>query len=151
MKKKEAELLAKQKVNVIIEYIMQILSDSERVTSSMDFSSAKIDGNNMCTIDIYVPSKNFERHLNLGITSDHKNSIYKEFLNRVIIDFLPHDSIGATKFYRLRSYDRLFDGIKVINTIGSEIEVNMYGIDKNIFNEYNTRYEEFKNQNKKLL
>ena len=85
MKKKEAEVLALKKVDVIVEYIMQILEDTSKVSGMMNFSSAKIDGQNMCTMDIYVPFRNFEKHLNLGITSDHYNVLCKEFLDRVRI------------------------------------------------------------------
>jgi len=145
MKKKEAEILLSQKVDVIMEYITTILEDSTKVSSSMKFNSAKIDGENMCTLDIYVPINNFERHLNLGITIDQKNVIFREFLSRVVVNILPHETIGATRFYQLRSNFSLFDGITIINSIGSEIKVNMYGIDKNISNEYNIKYDEYKN------
>ena len=37
----------------------------------MNFWYVKIDDQNMCTSDIYVPETNFEKHLNLGITIDH--------------------------------------------------------------------------------
>ena len=69
----------------------------------------------------------------------------KEFLNRILTTFLSHETIGPTKFYQLRSSNFLFDGIKIVNTIGSEIKVNMYGIDKQIADEYNKEYEEYRN------
>ena len=125
MKKKEAEVLAPEKIDVIVEYIMQILEDTSKVSGMMNFSSAK--------------------HLNLGITSDHYNVLCKEFLDRVLTTFLPHETIGATRFYQFRS-NNIFDGVNIVNSIGSEIKVNMYGIDKNISNEYNEKYEEYLNQ-----
>ena len=137
MKKKEAEVLALKKVDVLVEYIMQILEDTSKVSGMMNFSSAKIDGQNMCTMDIYVPFRNFEKHLNLGITSDHYNVLCKEFLDRVITTFLPHETIGATRFYQFRS-NNIFDGVSIVNSIGSEIKVNMYGVDRSISNEYNS-------------
>lgn len=145
MKKKEAEVLALKKVDVIVEYIMQILEDTSKVSGMMNFSSAKIDGQNMCTMDIYVPFRNFEKHLNLGITSDHYNVLCKEFLDRVITTFLPHETIGATRFYQFRS-NNIFDGVSIVNSIGSEIKVNMYGVDRSISNEYNEKYDEYINQ-----
>ncbi len=147
MKKKEAEKLAPQKINLIIEYITQILEDTSKVSGMMRFSSAKINSQNMCTIDMYVLNKNFEKHLNLDITSDHQDVLRKEFLNRVITDFLPHDTIGATRFYRLCSNTLLFEGISIINSIGSEIKMNMFGTDKEIINEYNAKYDEFISNN----
>ena len=83
--------------------------------------------------------------MNLEITVDHIDVILKEFLSRVVIDILPNDTIGATKFYHLRSNSSLFDGITIVNSISSEIKVNMYGIDRDIVNEYNKRYDEYKN------
>ena len=139
MKKIEAKALAPEKSKLVIEYITQILSDSEKVNSVMDFWYAKIDGQNMCTMDIYVPFRNFEKHLNLGITSDHYNVLCKEFLDRVITTFLPHETIGATRFYQFRS-NSIFDGVSIVNSIGSEIKVNMYGVDRSISNEYNEKY-----------
>lgn len=37
MKKKEAEVLALKKVDVIVEYIMQILEDTSKVSGMMNF------------------------------------------------------------------------------------------------------------------
>ena len=145
MKKKEAEVLALKKVDVIVEYIMQILEDTSKVSGMMNFSSAKIYDQNMCTMDIYVPFRNFEKHLNLGITSDHYNVLCKEFLDRVITTFLPYETIGATRFYPFRS-NNIFDGVSIVNSIGSEIKVNMYGVDRSISNEYNEKYDEYLNQ-----
>ena len=145
MKKKEAEVVASKRVDLIMEYITQILKEPSKVFATMRFSSAKIDGQNMCTIDIYVPEKEFERHLNLGITSDHRDVLCREFLNRVITNILPHETIGATRFYSLRSNTTSFEGISVVNSISSEIKINMYGIDKKISDEYNIKYEDYRN------
>ena len=89
--------------------------------------------------------ENFEKHLNLGITSDHYNVLCKEFLDRVITTFLPHETIEATRFYEFRS-NNIFDGVSIVNSIGSEIKVNMYGVDRSISNEYNEKYDEYLNQ-----
>lgn len=145
MKKKEAEVLAPQKVDVIMEYVTNILEDSQQVFASINFNAAKINGESMCVIDIYVPIKKFERHLNLGITSQHSDVIFRELLSRVILEVLSSESIGATRFYHLRSINDSFDGINILNQIGSEIKLNMYGIDKNISDEYNQKYDEYEN------
>ena len=150
MKKKEAEALVKEEVDIIFENISKLIENSTIISGIMNFNTAKIDGYNMSTIDIYIPDKKIEKHLNLNITSDHKNIIYKEFLDRIISDFLPHETIGVTKFYSFRSMQSSFDGIDIINTIGSKIKINMYGIDKNISNEYNIKYEQYKNSIKKV-
>ena len=65
MKKREAEQLAPEKVDFILNRIMQILEDNDRLFSAnMNFSSAKIEKQCMCTLDIYVPSKDIEEHYN---------------------------------------------------------------------------------------
>ena len=145
MKKKEALVLAPQKVDVIMEYVTNILDDSEQVCASINFNTAKINGESMCVIDIYVPIKKFERHLNLGITSQHSDVIFRELLDRIIMEVLPSEVMGATKFYHLRSTNNSFDGINIVNQIGSQIKLNMYGIDRSISDEYNQKYDEYEN------
>ena len=144
MKKKEAELLAVERVNIIFEYIHQILSDEKKVSSEMNFNTVKINEINMCTIDIYV-YPDFEKRFNLNIKSDHINVLFKEFLNRTINNLLRDEIISVTKFYHFRSNTNLFDGIDIENSIGSAIKVNMYGINSSISNEYNKKYDEYKN------
>lgn len=142
MKKEEAKLLSKERVNVIMEYITQILNDDTKLSASMDFYSAKTNGNSMCWFHIYVPYNNFERRFCLGITNDHSNVIKKEFLDRVISDVFHSDTLGATKFYKIRGSES-FDGIYIVNNKGSKIKVNMYGIDNNIMDEYNNKFNEY--------
>ena len=81
MKKIEAQAISPERSRLIIEYITKILSDTEKVNASMNFSSVKIDNQIMCTLDIYVPQRNFEKHLNLGITTDHDLILYEQLLN----------------------------------------------------------------------
>lgn len=143
MKKEEAKELSIQRVNLIMDYINNILSDKEVVNSKMNFSHAKIDGQTMCTLDIYVPSRNFEKHLNLGITYDHINVLYKEFFDRVISDVLPNDEIGATCFYTVKSNMGSFSGIDVINVNDSNININMLGINREVIDEYDKNYKAY--------
>lgn len=65
MKKKDAQDLAIIRSNLIMEYITQILSDSNKLDAKMDFNFVKIDSEKMCVLDIYVPETKFEKHLNL--------------------------------------------------------------------------------------
>ena len=96
----------------------------------------------MCWFHIFVPYKKFERSFCLDITNDHSNVIKKEFLDRVISDIFPSDTLGATKFYKIRGSES-FDGIYIVNNKGSKIKVNMYGIDNNIMDEYNSKFNEY--------
>lgn len=146
MKKIEAQALAPQRSNLIIEYITQILSDNEKVNARMNFGYAKINNTPMCVLDIYVPKRNFEKHLNLGITSDHSLVLYKQLLNDLLDTFLGHETIGITDFYSLKSMQENFEGIEAINSIGSNIKINL-NLRGNVFNdiisEYSQRYNEF--------
>ena len=144
MKKIEAEMLAPEKIDTIMEYIMQILEDSEKVSAKMIFNIDKIEGKAMNTLDIYVPKNDFEKHLNLGITNDHRNVLLKEFLNRVVAEIFPLENIGASNFYSVRGTFDSFDGIGIFNSKGSSIYMDMYGVDEKLTIEYNKSYEEFK-------
>lgn len=143
MKKIEAQALAIEKSKLVIEYITQILSDKEIVNSKMNFSSAKIDGQKICTLDIYVPEKNFEKHLNLGITIDHSMILYEQILNTFLDSFLENETMGVTKYYSVKSMSENFSGVKIINLIGSRIMVNFYYEFPDIISMYNEKYTEY--------
>lgn len=143
MKKIEAQALAIEKSKLVIESITQILSDKEIVNSKMNFSKAKIEDQNMCTLDIYVPEKNYEKHLNLGITADHIVILYKQILNDFLDTFLENESMGVTKYYSVKSMLENFSGVKIVNLIGSKITVNFYYEFPDIISMYNNKYIEF--------
>ena len=143
MKKIEAQALAIEKSKLVIEYITQILSDKGIVNSKMNFSSAKIDGQKMCTLDIYVPEKNFEKHLNLEITIDHSMILYEQILNTFLDSFLENETMGVTKYYSVKSMSENFSGVKIINLIGSRIMVNFYYEFPDIISMYNEKYNEY--------
>ncbi len=146
MKKIEAQAIATERSRLVVEYITKILSDIEKVNASMNFSSAKIDNQMMCTLDIYVPQRNFEKHLNLGITSDHSLVLYEQILNDFIDTFLEHETIGITKYYAIKSMQGNFSGINAVNLIGSKIKINFNTTNPdfmNIVSEYTRKYDEF--------
>lgn len=146
MKKIEAQAIAPERSRLIIEYITQILSDSEKVNASMNFSSAKIDNQTMCTLDIYVPERNFEKHLNLGITIDHSLVLYEQILNDFLDTFLEHETMWVTRYYSIKSMQNDFSGVDAVNRNGSRIKINFNTTDPdfmNIISEYTRRYNEF--------
>lgn len=145
MKKIEAIELAPERSKLIIEYIIQILSDPEQVNARMDFNVVKIDNQMMCVLDIYVPKRGFEKHLNLGITSEHDLILYEQLLNDLLDTFLEHETIGITKYYSLKSMQENFTGIDAINTLGSKIKINLNssGTDfMELIDKYSKRYDE---------
>ncbi len=146
MKKIEAMELAPKRSKLIIEYITQILSDSEKVNARMNFNSAKIDNQIMCVLDIYVPKRNFEKHLNLGITSEHDLVLYEQLLNDLLDTFLEHETMGITKYYSLKSMQENFTGIDAINLLGSNIRINLNSSGNGfmeLIDRYSNRYNEF--------
>lgn len=92
MKKNEAQLLVPAKSNLIMEYITQILLDTDKLNGNIEFNFAKIDNQMNCVLDIYIPTKDFEKHLNLEITSDHCLVLYEQVLND-LLKFLPSETI----------------------------------------------------------
>lgn len=147
MKKEEARILSQERSRLIIEYITSILSDKEKVEGTMIFNHAKIDNQSMIVLDIYVPKRKFEKHLNLGITSDHELVLYDQLLNDLLDTFLEHETMGVTKYYWMHSMlDGFFSGINAVNSIGSNIKINLNarGEDfKNVIDSYTKRYDEF--------
>lgn len=146
MKKIEAQAISAERSRLIIEYITKILSDTEKVNASMNFSSVKIDNQMMCTLDIYVPQRNFEKHLNLGITTDHDLILYEQLLNDLLNTFLEHETMGVSRYYSIKSMQENFSGINAVNSIGSKIKINLNssGVDFNeLMKKYNQRINEY--------
>lgn len=141
MKKTEAIILSEERVKLIIEYIIQILSDLEKVNGRMNFGFAKIDNQKMCVLDIYVPKRNFERHLNLGITNNHALVLFEQLLNALIDQFKDSETINLTGYYSIKSMQNNFSGINVENINGSEIAINFNTTDT-LFMDLIKRYEE---------
>lgn len=145
MKKIEAQAIAIERSKLIIEYITQILSDSEKVAATMNFSSTKINNQSMCVLDIYVSKNNFERHLNLGITNNHILVLYEQLLNDLLNTFLEHETIGVTKYYSIKSQMGSFSGVDAVNLLGGRIKINLngYGYEfDNLISEYTKKYDE---------
>lgn len=145
MKKNEAQVLAPTKSNLILEYITQILSDTDKLNGDIEFNFAKINNQMNCVLDIYIPTKDFEKHLNLEITSDHCLVLYEQVLTD-LLKFLPSETIGITKYFSKKSMTEYFSGVIALNNIGSELKINFNTTDPdfmNIISEYTRRYNEF--------
>lgn len=145
MKKNEAQVLAPTKSNLIMEYITQILSDTDKLNGDIEFNFAKINNQMNCVLDIYIPTKDFEKHLNLEITSDHCLVLYEQVLTD-LLKFLPSETIGVTKYFSIKSMTEYFSGVIALNNIGSELKINFNTTDPdflNIVSEYTRRYNEF--------
>lgn len=155
MKKEEAKLLAPERAKLIIEYITQILSDEDKVKGQIDFSFAKIEKEEMCTFEISVSSKKFERHLNTGITLQQSDVLNEQILNDLIENFIDSEEIGITPFFSIKSTSGRFNGIKCYNLNGSEIHLNFQNGGQRfevLKAEYNQKLKDYRNQeNAKIM
>ena len=140
MKKEEAKELSIKRVNLILEYIEQILLDN-KVVGTLTFNSKKINNQNILVLDIEVKPNNFSRYLNLEIESNHSNILYEELLNEIINRYLENENI-ALSFYQDIKYfmESNFSGITITNFNGSEIKIN-FKIKDNKFSEIIENYE----------
>lgn len=150
MKKVEAMELAPERSKLLCEYITQILSDNEKVNGEIKINFAKINNEHMITFDITVPSKNFEKHLNTGITIQHIDVLTEQILSDLLDTFLESETMGCTRYYSVRGgYGMNMDGVNAMNNIGSNLKINFICRgDK--FNEqvenYNGRIKEYVNR-----
>ena len=80
--------IIEERVNLIIEYIEQILSDNLKVKGTMSINSEEINGVKCKTLNISVPQRNFERHFNLGISCQDDIAFFKCLLDTLIEKYL---------------------------------------------------------------
>lgn len=150
MKKEEAMQIAQERSRVLCEYISQILSDPQKVEGEIRINSTKIDKERMLTFDIRVPSKNFERHLNTGISVQHVDVLTGQILDDFIDHFLESEAIGCTRYYRIRGgYGMNIDGITAINSMGSQVRINFVCRGNNFDEQietYNAKLDEYVHQ-----
>ncbi len=152
MKKEEAMEIAPKRSLLLCEYIIQILSDAEKVNGEIEINFTKINNERMVTFDIYVPSKNFEEHLNTGITTQQIDVLTEQILNDLIDNFLESETMGCSRYYSIRGgYGMNMDGVNLVNNIGSIIKLNFVcrgdKFDEQIQN-YNAKLDEYENQQK---
>lgn len=124
MKKEEAKELAIKRVDLILEYIEQILLD-ENVESMIKFDSFKVDNQNMCTLDIYVKPSNFERHFNLGINVQHIDVLYERLFKVIIDRYLDNSDVELSLFKIIKGIiGEDFNGFSITNSNGSIVNIN---------------------------
>lgn len=153
MKKNEAIKIAPKRAELLCEYITQILSDPDKVDGEIEISYAKIENKNMITYDIYVPSKNFEKHLNTGITTEQIDILTEQILNYLIDTFLESETMGCTRYYSIRGGMGMnMDGVDACNSIGSRIKINFVCRGEHfreLMSEYNLKIDEYINKQSK--
>ena len=116
--------MIEQRVNLIIEYIKQILSDSDIIYGKISIDTVEIDEVKYKTLQIALKNKRFERHFNLGIELQDEAVFFKKLLNTFIEKYADSENIGISKYYvkRCDPSNPDFHGIDVSNTNGSYLE-----------------------------
>lgn len=112
--------LASIRADLLMEYIKQILSDYQKVSSEIVIGYA----DKMCTFDITVPKRNFERYLNTGIDTKYSDYLNDQIFRKLIENFMDSETIAITEYYcKYHSFCLSRSGIDVTNEIGSSIEI----------------------------
>lgn len=97
MKKVEAMQIAPERLKILCEYTIQMLSDKEKITGEIRIDSAKINNERMLTFDIFIPNNGYERYFNTGITTQQADVLTEQILNDLIDNFLESEIIGCNK------------------------------------------------------
>lgn len=142
-------MLVLEESRVMIEYLEQILDANKQVFGKMIFGSANEEGQSRLVVDIFA-SDDFERQIDLKITSDCADDFYEVFLNDLLDRFLEHETQGVTKYMDIPYFTGRFTGVMAMNSLGSRIEVrfNKKGnrfVD--LIADYNERIDEYTRKN----
>lgn len=152
MKKDEASILAKKRANLLMEYIVQMLSDEKKVHGEILIHSVKDKGKKVCTFEINVPESDFVRYLNTGIEVEHCDILNEEILQNLTTTFLGQEHMVVSRYYNIRGgYGMNMNGMRAINDRGSEVKINFLCtgelFDKQI-DEYNARINAYVEEQK---
>lgn len=131
MKKVEAEKIAVNVSRVIMEYITNILTDSQKVEGTIDFVSGKVDGyqERMCVVVISVPDKPFYKPINSGIPSIHSIPFYTKVLEDIADTCLYSNELSVGRFYSvMKMMGPTFQGVNAKSIFGNQIRINFSNI-----------------------
>lgn len=134
MTRDECILLASQRAQLLISYLVQFLSDSNILNGEIFLDAKSIDNQKMCTFEIFVDG--FEKHLNTGIPLKYCDLLNEQIFNKLLDTFLESDTMGVSKYYTVRGGIGMnFDGVYAINTKGSRININFLCRGKEFFSQ----------------
>lgn len=125
MTKEEAKKKAIEKSKIVMETLELILTDSMQVDGRMEFDAIKNGNEKVCTLEIYVPKRNYERHWFMDIPVIHTHLFYKQLLFDLVDNFGNLEKIRVGNFYTI-NYEKGKKnyGLKLENSIGSVVELN---------------------------
>ena len=137
MKREQAEIVAKEKAKVMVEYLEQFMMDEDTIYGVMEFASS----NNRLVVDMEITKegkKVFERGYDMGIS------------------FLPSENFAVSEYACIKDHPTMSrDGFYVTNTNRSRVNVN-FRVKNAEFSEimknHNARIEDYRqklNQNRR--
>ena len=142
--------MIKERVNLIIEYIEQIITDKLIKPAKINIESHRMDGVIYKILDIEVAERNFERHFNLGITVNQETEFYQQLLDTFISRYANSEKIGISKYYN--KWDIVgegFSGIDISSIGGTVIKFSFKPSNEEsskVIDEYNDRLLDLLNE-----
>lgn len=117
MKKENIKKIAIDKSKVVMETLELILTDSIPVEGRLEFDAIKQGKENICTLEIYVPNRGYERHWLMDIPVIYSTLFYKQIVTDLLDHFRNLEKIKISDLYK-EDKSELYS-IKLENSLGS--------------------------------
>lgn len=121
-KKENINKIIKDKSKVVMETLELILTDSIPVLGKLEFASIKRGKEEICTLEIYVPKRGYERHWLMEVSSLSSHMFYEQILLDLLENFGNLEKVKMSNFYK--ETENNFYGLKLENSLGSVITLN---------------------------
>lgn len=122
MKKENIKKIAKEKAKVVMETLELILTDSIPVEGNLEFDSIKSEKEQVCTLEIYVPKRGYERHWLMDISTTYSAIFYEQIIRDLLKNFGNLEKIKLSAFYE--DNQKNCYAIKLENSLGSVVTLN---------------------------
>ena len=120
MTKEQLLEISKEKKELLLGYVVEMLSEYEGVRGEMNFGFGNINNQNNCVVDIEVPEINLKSSLNMEIPMEFVDVFYGELLNGFLETFLEHETMGVSQ----ASINDDSFSTSVVNSNGSKVKLN---------------------------
>lgn len=124
MKREQAELVAKEKAKVMVEYLEQFMMDKDKISGVMEFASS----NNRLVVDITITQDGrevFAVGYDMGISSIYADLLTREISGLLLESFLPSENFAVSEYACIKDHPTMSrDGFYVTNQINSRVNVN---------------------------
>lgn len=112
----------KEKSKVVMETLELILIDSIPVLGELEFASVKSGKEEICTLEIYVPKRGYERHWLMDISTTYSAIFYEQIIRDLLKNFGNLEKIKLSAFYE--DNQKNCYAIKLENSLGSVVTLN---------------------------